>query len=121
MIKSITAQRHIDVSNVYISDPYINANNGQPMVGLVRYNSNYFEAYDGHTWHRLSQSYPTIGLTKAATEAIDWAIKEMEFEAQLKKMGEEHPAVQAAHENFRRAAEQLKATIILSQDEKSTS
>ena len=41
----------------------------------------------------------------------------MEFEAQLEKMGEEHPAVKAAHEHFRRAAEQLKATIILSKDE----
>lgn len=117
MIKTINPTKHIEITNQYVSDLYINANNGQPMVGMVRYHNNSLEAYDGTSWHKLSQSFPTIGLTETAVKAVDWAIKEMEFEAQLEKMGEEHPAVKAAHENFRRAAEQLKATIILSQDE----
>ena len=117
MIKTIIAGPHIEVSNGYTSDPYINSHNGQPPVGMVRYNNNNLETYDGTTWHKLGQAYPTIGLTRSATAAIDWAIKEMEFEAQLEKMSEEHPAVKAAFENFRRASEQLKATIILSKDE----
>lgn len=116
MIKSINGGSHIQISNGSASDPYI-PNTGQPLAGMVRYVNNNLEAYDGNTWHRLGQAFPMINLTESATKAINWAIKEMEFEAQLEKMGEEHPAVKAAHENFRRAAEQLKATIILSQDE----
>jgi len=120
MIKSINGGTHIQISGGSASDLYI-PNTGQPMAGMVRYVNNNLETYDGNTWHRLGQAYTMISLSESATKAIDWAIKEMEFEAQLEKMGETHPAVKAAHENFRRAAEQLKATIILSNDEKTTS
>ena len=116
MIKSINGGSHIQISCGSASDPYI-PNTATPMVGMVRYVNNNLETYDGNTWHRLGEAYTMISLTESATKAINWAIKEMEFEAQLEKMGEEHPAVKAAHENFRRAAEQLKATIILSQNE----
>ena len=115
MIKSINGGSHIQISCGSASDPYI-PNTATP-VGMVRYVNNYLETYDGNTWHRLGQAHTMISLTESATKAINWAIKEMEFEAQLERMGEEHPAVKAAHENFRRAAEQLKATIILSQNE----
>ena len=116
MIKTINGGTHIQISCGSASDPYI-PNTPTPMVGMVRYHNNNLETYDGNTWHRLGQAYTMISLTESATKAINWAIKEMEHEAQLEKMGEENPAVKAAHENFRRAAEQLKATIILSQDE----
>ena len=116
MIKSINGGSHIEISCGSASDPYI-PNTAAPMVGMVRYVNDNLETYDGNTWHRLGQAYTMISLTESATKAINWAIKEMEFEAQLEKMGEEHPAVKAAHEHFRRAAEQLKATIILSQNE----
>jgi len=117
MIKTINAGRHIEVSNGHVSGPYINTTYGQPMTGMVRYNNNSLETYDGTSWHKLGEAYPMISLTQSATAAIDWAMKEMEFEAQLEKMSEGHPAVKAAHENLRRASEQLKATIILSRDE----
>lgn len=116
MIKSINGGPYIQISGGSASDPYI-PNTATSMVGMVRYVNNHLEAYDGNTWHRLGEAYTTISLTESATKAINWALKEMEFEAQLEKMGEEHPAVKAAHEHFRRAAEQLKATIILSKDE----
>ena len=116
MIKTINGGTHIQISGGSASDPYI-PNTSTPMVGMVRYVNNNLETYDGNTWHRLGQAFTIISLTESATKAISWAIKEMEREAQLEKMGEENPAVKAAHENFRRAAEQLKATIILSQDE----
>ena len=116
MIKNIHAGPHITISNSFVSDPYI-PNTGQPMTGMVRYNSNHLEVYDGNMWHQLGQAFPTISLSEAATSAINWAIKEMEFEAQLEKMSEGRPAVKKAYENLRRAAEQLKTTIILSHDE----
>jgi hypothetical protein len=36
---------------------------------------------------------------------------------ELEKLSNSHPAVKAAYDNMKRAAEQLKATIILSKDE----
>ncbi len=116
MIRTLNAGSFLQVEGVNHSDPYINYNNGAT-TGMVRYVNNTFQVYDGNIWQNIGQSYPMIKLTESATKAIDWAIKEMEFEAQLEKMGDEHPAIKAAHENFRRAAEQLKTTIILSQDE----
>ena len=87
MIKSINGSSHIQITNGSASDPYI-PNTAQPMTGMVRYVNNNLETYDGNTWHRLGQAYPMISLTESANKAIDWAIKEMEFEAQLEKMGE---------------------------------
>jgi len=120
MIKSITSAKHIEVSNGYASDLYIN-NNGQPMTGMVRYSNNYLETYDGTSWHKLNQTYPTIGLTQSATAAIDWAIKQMQEQAELEKMSKDHPAIQAAYDNFRRSAEQLKVTIMLSKEQENKS
>jgi hypothetical protein len=47
-------------------------------------------------------------------------MNKMAEEAALEKLSESHPAVKAAYENMKRAAEQLKATIILSKDEQTT-
>lgn len=116
MIRNISAGSHLQITSGYVGQTYISNTSGQ-MTGMVRYVNNVFEVYDGNTWHQIGQANPMISLTESATKAIDWAIKEMEFDAKLETMGQTNPAVKAAHENLRRAAEQLKATIILSQDE----
>jgi len=116
MIRTLNAGSFLKVEGANHSDPYINYNNGAT-TGMVRYVNNTFQVYDGNIWQNIGQSYPMITLTEAATKAIDWALKEMETEAKLEELGKNSPAVQAALENFRRATDQLKATIILSQDE----
>jgi hypothetical protein len=45
----------------------------------------------------------------------------MAEEAELEKMSRSHPSIQAAYDNLKRAAEQLKTTIILSKNEETTS
>jgi hypothetical protein len=89
--------------------------------GQVRYHNNVFQVFDGQFWQNLSTNYADIALTNDATAAITWAIKKMSEEAELQRMADSHPAVKAAYENMKRAAEQLKATIILSKDEQTTS
>jgi len=121
MISNISGGTHIVVSNGNPSGPYISNCNNKGMVGMVRYNNSQLEVYDGTAWLILSTSPVNIELTGSANAAIAWAMSKMAEEAELQRMADSHPAVKAAYENMKRAAEQLKATIILSKDEQTTS
>jgi hypothetical protein len=119
MLNGLMGQGHIVVSNGYGNAPYINP--GAPSSGMVRYINNNFEVYDGSSWQILSAAYPTVDLTGAANSAITWAMNKMAEEAELARLAKEHPAIKAAYDNMLKAAEQLKTTIILSKDDKTTS
>lgn len=117
MISNINGGTHVVVTNGNPSGPYISNYNNQTMVGMVRYNNGHLEVYDGNSWLMLSTSPVNIELSGSANSAIAWAMTKMAEEAELQRLSEEHPAVKIAYENMKRAAEQLKATIILSKDE----
>ena len=117
MISNINGGTHVVVANGNPSGPYISNYNNKSMVGMVRYNDNHLEVYDGSAWLMLSTSPVNIELTGSANAAIAWAMTKMAEEAELQRMTDSHPAVKAAYENMKRAVEQLKATIILSIDE----
>jgi hypothetical protein len=121
MITNINGGPYIAVTNGNPSGPYISNYSNKGMVGMVRYNGSYLEAYDGTDWLILSSSPVNIELTGSASAAIAWAMSKMAEEAELQRMADNHPAVKAAYENMKRSAEQLKATIILSKDEQTTS
>jgi hypothetical protein len=121
MISNISGGTHIVVTNGNSSGPYINNYSNKSMVGMVRYNGNHLEVYDGSDWLILSAPPVNIDLTGSANAAIAWAMSKMAEETELQRMADNHPAVKAAYENMKRAAEQLKATIILSKDEQTTS
>jgi len=70
----------------------------------------------GSSWYQLT-NHASIDLSPNANAAILWAIDKMAEEAELKKLANTHPAVRAAYDAYKRAGEQLKATIILSKDE----
>jgi hypothetical protein len=120
MISNINGGTHVVVNNGNPSGPYISNYNNKGMVGMVRYNDNQLEVYDGTGWLILSTSPVNIELTGSANAAIAWAMSKMAEEAELQRMADNHPAVKVAYENMKRAAEQLKATIILSKDEQTT-
>ena len=121
MINSIIGSNHVVVMNGTSQGPYISNYNNSSMVGMVRYHNNQLEVYDGVSWLAITYNSTTIDLSGSANAAITWALSRMSEEAQLEKLSAEHPAVKAAYENMKRAAEQLKATIILSKDETTTS
>lgn len=117
MITNINGGAHVVVVNGSSSGPYINNHNNQPMVGMVRYHTNSFQVYDGNMWLGIATPSVTIDLSSSANSAINWAMTKMAEEAELQKMAYENPAVKAAYENLKKAAEQLKTTIILSKDQ----
>ena len=121
MIKGITGNGHVVVSGGGSSGPHVSNYSNNSMVGMVRYHNNNLEVYDGVAWLTIQSSYATVDLSGAANAAITWAMNKMAEEAQLERLAHDHPAIKAAYENMKRASEQLKATIILSKDEQTTS
>lgn len=89
--------------------------------GQLRYHNNVLQVYDGNLWQNLSTSYADITLSDSAISAIKWAQNKMNEEIALEILSKENPAVKIALDNFKKAEEQLKTTIILSKDEQTTS
>ena len=89
--------------------------------GQVRYHNNVLQVWDGNCWQSLSTSYADITLSDSATSAIKWAQNKMNEENAAAELAKNNPAVKIALDKFKQAEEQLKTTIILSKDDKTTS
>ena len=116
MIKGISqAGRYLQVTGGSPMNPYISP--GGQGAGMVRYNTNmnYMEVYDGISWKEIS-SYANIGLTGEAELLLDWARKKRDEEIQLESLAKEHPAINFALDNLKKAKTQLDAIIILSKE-----
>ena len=83
--------------------------------------SNVLQVWDGNCWQSLSTSYADITLSDSATSAIKWAQNKMNEENAAAELAKNNPAVKIALDKFKQAEEQLKTTIILSKDDKTTS
>ena len=120
MINNISGMNNVVVYGGSSFMPYVNMSNHS--AGMVRYNGSTqsMEVYDGASWLQLTSNHANIDLSGTANAAITWAMRKMTEEAELERLAAEHPAVKAAYENMKRAAEQLKTTIILSKDEQTT-
>jgi hypothetical protein len=100
--------------------PYINMSN--PSAGMTRFNGNTqsIEVYDGASWMTLSSNVASVGLTGEAVSILSWAKQKMEDEVMLEKLAKEHPAINIALDNLKKAKIQLDATIILSKEHDQT-
>ena len=100
--------------------PYINMSN--PSAGMTRWNgnTNNLEVYDGSAWMTINSNTAILGLTNDANNAITWVLRKMEEESKLEKLAKEHPAINIALENLKKAKTQLDATIILSKEHEQT-
>ena len=107
---------YIQVSGGGGYTPYINMSN--PSAGMTRWNGNTqsIEVYDGNSWMVISSSVASVGLTAEAQTILSWAKQKMEDESVLEKLAKEHPAINIALENLKKAKTQLDATIILSKE-----
>ena len=120
MIKGITQSgRYLQVSGGSPMNPYISP--GGQGAGMVRYNTNmnYIEVYDGISWKEIS-SYANIALSGEAELLLDWARKKRDEEIQLESLAKEHPAINLALDNLKKAKTQLDAIIILSKEHDQT-
>jgi len=121
MIKGLThSGRYLQVTGGSPMNPYIPP--GGQSAGMLRYNTNMnmVEVYDGQTWKEVS-SYANVSLTLEADALLDWARKKRDEEAQLEALAKEHPAINIALDNLKKAKTQLDATIILSKEHETTS
>jgi len=120
MINAISVTgKYTVVHGGHNNTPYVNNNNTS--AGMVRYNNGNIEVYDGTTWLLMTGSVATVGISPIAEAAIEWAMKKMQEETEMEHLASQHPAIRVAYDTFKRAGEQLKTTIILSKDEKTTS
>lgn len=116
MINNISGSGNIIVTGGSSFMPFVNMSN--PSAGMVRYNGNNqcIEVYDGLTWLTMNSNHVGIGLTDTANAAISWVMNKMAEEKDLEELSKKNPAVEAAYNNFKKAEEQLKTTIILSKE-----
>lgn len=118
MITGLSSGKYVTVNGT--SGTYY-TNSSQPMTGMLRYHSGgRVEVFDGVSWVQVS-SYQSIDLSPDTQLIIEWARVKMMEEQEIARLSQEHPAVKAAYDNVKRAQEQLKATLILSKDEETTS
>lgn len=116
MIKGIAhTGRYLQVTGGMPMNPYIPP--GGQSAGMLRYNTNMniVEVYDGQGWKEVS-SYANVALTGEAEALLDWARKKRDEEMQIEALAKEHPAINIALDNLKKAKIQLDATIILSKE-----
>jgi len=71
------------------SAPYINMSN--PSAGMLRYNGNNVEVYDGYNWLPFAVD-ATVDLSPSTRSVLEWANEKMEQEERLKQL-KDHPAI----------------------------
>jgi len=82
------------------SVPYI-TNTTAPLTGMVRWNPGRgcIEVYDGITWYPYSQNL-TVELSPEIEATVRWAERKQAEEAELDRLCQQHPGLQAAREQF---------------------
>lgn len=113
MIKAVHGSEAIHVTESNYSLPYVD--NSRPSAGMVRYKDYNLEVYDGSSWILAVAATPHVDLSPEIKKVLQWAREKMQEEEELKKLAQQHPAVNAALDNVKKAQEQLKTTIILSE------
>jgi hypothetical protein len=80
------------------SGPYVDMN--RPSAGMVRYNGNTMEVYDGHNWMSVS-THASVQLDPDVQRILDWAQKKMLEEQALCVRMARHPGLKEAYERFK--------------------
>jgi hypothetical protein len=111
MIRNITAGQGIYITNNGHSMPYIDMTRAS--AGMVRYNNNNFEIYDGSSWIIMQSSYPQVELSGDAQAVINWARTKMAEESRIKELAAKHPTVADAVKAVERAEEAVKIAVAL--------
>ena len=121
MIKGIAhTGRYLEVTGGNPMNPYIPP--GGQSAGMVRYNTNmnFMEVYDGQSWREISSGFANVSLTNEAEVLLDWVRRKRNEELEIEALAKEHPAINIALDNLKKAKIQLDATIILSKEHDQT-
>jgi hypothetical protein len=113
MINTIMNGAGINVINGIHSELYIDMT--RTSAGLVRYNNNHFEVYDGNSWMIIPGGDAQITLDGVTLESLQWVRRKMTEEKRLEELARQHPTVADAAAAVARAQEQLDIVTALVQ------
>jgi len=121
MIKNIYANGpyiQVDSSGQSYNTPYIDMS--RPSAGMVRWNNNQFEVYDGgSSWMPIGgNGQAMISLRHNVDTAIMWVEQKMREEARFKELAERHSAVADAIDHLKEAEARLRVVTALVEEEK---
>jgi len=111
MIRNITGGQGIHIAGNVYNSPYVDMR--RPSAGMVRYNGNNIEVYDGSSWLPMTSSYPQIELDNETREIIQWAQTKMVEEERMQALARTHPTVADALLARDRAEDALKIAMAL--------
>ena len=112
MISDISAGQYIYTSNTSIPNYNSNPN---PLSGSVRINQyGQSEYFDGYVW-RSNHHTVNISLSIEAINALTWAIEKMQQEKEIEERCKLNSVVKSAYDAVKKAEEQLKISLILSE------
>jgi hypothetical protein len=111
MIKTIMNGAGINVSNGIHSTLYIDMT--RPSAGMVRYNGNNFEVYDGNSWIIIPSGDAQVSLDGVTLESLQWVRRKMTEEKRLEELAKSHPTVADAIDAVWLAEQQLKTVVAL--------
>ena len=106
--------KYMYIHGGHAGGPYVNMNN--PSAGMVRYDGNNLQVYDGTSWLTLTGSSASVGMNPVAEEAIDWVRQQMEKEKQLFDLAKKSKSVSIALENLNKAKAELELIAILAKE-----
>ena len=101
----------INVTNGIHSTLYIDMT--RPSAGLVRYNGNNFEVYDGNSWMIIPCGDAQVTLDGVTLESLQWVRRKMEQEKRMEELAKTHPTVADALLARDRAEDALKIAVAL--------
>lgn len=111
MIRNITNGPGIHIAGNVYNQPYVDMS--RPSAGMVRYNNNNIEIYDGASWLPMTSSYPQIELDNVTMEVIQWARRKMEEEKRMLELAQKHPTVADAVAARERADEAVRIAVAM--------
>ena len=111
MIKGISPGPGIIVTGGMSSTPYIDMS--RPSAGMIRYNNNNLEVYDGGSWVIMSGSFAQVELDGLAQEALQWVRAKMAQEKRMEELAKTHPTVADALLARDRAEDAVKIAVAL--------
>jgi hypothetical protein len=113
MIRSLTGNQGISVTNGNNNLPYITPNSNNPTQGMLRICGNDIQAFDSGSWISLPAGYTTVQLSDEVMSALKWALDKSKEEYRMEQLAKENVTVAAAVAQVKHAEEQLKLVLLL--------
>jgi hypothetical protein len=90
--------------------------NSVPGSGMMRFHEGNLQVYNGNNWVEIYNNNVSIDFSPKMIEIVLWAEKKMQEEKTIEDLARKNPAVSLAYENLKKAKDQLKVTVMLTEE-----